>query len=436
MSSFRLRFAPSPTGSLHIGGVRTALFNYLYAKSRGGKFIIRIEDTDLERSSEAFEKEILASLAWLGITSDEPPIRQSSNFPLYAGIAESLIARDQAYHAKDGDREAVVFRMPKTRIAFNDLVHGEIAFDASTLEDLVIIKSDKSPTYNFACVVDDHAMGITHVIRGDDHISNTPKQIVLYEALGYAVPAFGHLALICGKDGTPLSKRDGAVSVKAYQEEGYLPSALLNYLAILGWAPEGDREIFLLEELVKAFRIERVNAKAAIFDFEKLAWMNGEHLRLLAPKAYEDLAVEYLKTHSAFAGGFDEALMRKALPLFKERIRTFRDLEKQADYFLKSEIGYEPEAVEKYWKNPGLRGYLVALANALEGLGFDSPPLLEAKTREVAQALGVHARELIHPLRVALTGKCASPGLFELMSALGKETVLCRLHAAIGKLNG
>jgi len=430
MAKIRLRFAPSPTGSLHIGGVRTALFNYLYAKSQGGKFIVRVEDTDRERSTPEFEKEILDSLAWLGLKSDEPPARQSSHFPLYQEIAESLITKDLAYRSKDGEREAIVFRMPKKTIVFKDLVHGDISFDTSTLEDLVLIKSDKSPTYNFACVIDDHEMKITQVIRGDDHISNTPKQIALYEALGYPVPAFGHLPLICGKDGTPLSKRDGAVSVTAYQEAGYLSSALLNYLAILGWAPEGDREIFTLEELVKVFSIEKVNATAVTFDFGKLEWMNGEYIRLMTPEAFADALTEYLKKYGGPQEPSDEKRIGRVAPLFRERVRKLGDFQAQADYCLKKEIEYDPAATAKYWRDPKLSNYLMEIAAACERIDFDQPSLIEENVRQLAQLFGVHARELIHPLRVAITGKTASPGLFELMSALGRETVVERIRRA------
>ncbi|HNV85734.1 MAG TPA: glutamate--tRNA ligase [Candidatus Omnitrophota bacterium] len=430
MAKIRLRFAPSPTGSLHIGGVRTALFNYLYAKSQGGKFIVRIEDTDRERSSPEFEKEILDSLAWLGLKSDDAPVRQSEHFPLYQEIAESLIAKDLAYRSKDGEREAIVFRMPKKTVVFQDLVHGEISFDTSTLEDFVLIKSDKSPAYNFACVVDDHEMKITHVIRGDDHISNTPKQIALYEALGYAVPVFGHLPLIHGKDGTPLSKRDGAVSVSSYRESGYLSPALLNYLAILGWAPEGDREIFSLDELVKLFAIEKVNATPVIFDFEKLEWMNGEYIRQMTPEAFGDVLVEYLGKYAGLRDPSEEKRVRCVASLFRERIRKLSDFAPQAEYCLKKEISYDPAAVSKYWKDPKLSNYLMEIAAACERVDFDQPSLIEESVRELAQLFGVHARELIHPLRVAITGKAASPGLFELMSALGRETVVERIRQA------
>ena len=274
-SAICVRFAPSPTGRLHIGGVRTALFNYLYARQQGGRFVLRIEDTDRERSKPEHEEEILFSLRWLGLEWDGEPIRQSSRLERYREVAEELIAKDLAYEVDVSASEsstqpasvkkAVKFRMPKKSVKFTDIVHDDVTFDSSLWDDLVIMKSDGYPTYHFAVVVDDHDMGITHVIRGDDHLTNTPKHILLYLALGWKPPKYAHLPLIMGTDGTPLSKRHGAVAASDYRAEGYLPQATLNYLALLGWGPEGNEEIFSLPQLVKKFSMKRITKSNSRF---------------------------------------------------------------------------------------------------------------------------------------------------------------------------
>lgn len=430
MSGIRVRFAPSPTGYLHIGGVRTALFNYLFARSLGGEFYLRIEDTDRERSKPEFETEILRSLEWLSFRYDGPIIRQSERFERYREIAEGLVAQGKAVISTEKGGRAIVYKIPHTRIKFPDLVHGDIEFDTSTFEDLVLIKSDGSPAYNFACVVDDHDMQITHVIRGDDHISNTPKQILLYQALNYPLPKFGHLPLIVGQDGAPLSKRHGAVSLRVYQEEGFLPEALMNYLALLGWSPGDNREIFSLEELIAKFSMEGVNSKSACFDNEKLRWLNGEHLRALEAVVYQSRLAGFVKEFGSAEVRPDEKLILKAAVLFKDRIKTFKEFAEQADYFFKPVPVFDPAAVKKSWKDEKSKEYLEALARGLEKSDFEDILLLEKITRDTASALGVSAGAIIHPLRVALTGKSVSPGIFELMTALGKEQVLERIKYA------
>lgn len=427
MSEIRVRFAPSPTGSLHIGSVRTTLFNYLFARSQKAKMLLRIEDTDRERSLPEYEQNIYRDLSWLGLDYDEKPVRQSDDFSYYLKLAETLIAQGKAYRKTAEGKEAVYFRAAKKKVSFNDLIHGPIEFDTEMFDDLVIIKSDGSPTYHFGCVADDHRMGITHVIRGDDHISNTPKQILLYEGLGYAVPQFAHLPLILGNDGAPLSKRHGSVSITAFKEEGFLPQALLNFIALLGWCPEGDREIFSLAELVERFQISKVNQTAAAFNHEKLQWMNGEYIKVLPRENYLEKLLEYVKTYYP---QYAESEVRRAAPLFQERIRTFRDFVELAEYFLKEEIIFDPEAVAKHWSESGTPGVLREMQEVLAGADFSDVAGLEAAIRGLAAKLGVKAGNLIHPLRVAVTGKKMSPGVFELISALGKERVLRRLEIA------
>lgn len=431
MFQVRVRFAPSPTGYLHIGSVRTALFNYLYAKSQRGVFLLRIEDTDLERSRPEYETEIMKSMEWLGFQIEEEVLRQSSHFELYLEMAGKLVKEEKAFVSTEKGGRAIVLKMPKTRVKFHDLVHGTIEFDTTVFEDLVLIKSDGSPTYNFACVIDDHAMKISHVIRGDDHISNTPKQIVLYEAMDYPLPTFAHLPLIVGKDGSPLSKRHGDVSLRAYQEEGFLPQALLNYLALLGWSSGDDQEIFSVEELVRKFSMNRVNSKSACFDNEKLQWLNAEHLRALDDKTYETELVRFLRKYHGFQEGLDEALICRAAKLFRGRIKTFKEFVEQADYFFRKDLSFDSLAIRKYWKDERVKDHLVKLSAAFEPMEFRDASLIETKTRALASELGLPAGALIHPMRVALTGRSVSPGLFDLMMALGKDLVLSRLRYTI-----
>ena len=444
----RVRFAPSPTGYLHIGGVRTALFNYLFAKSCGGLFFLRIEDTDRERSKPEFETEILRSMEWLEFICDGSVVRQSERFDHYRETAERLVAEGKAAVSMEkGGRaslnmprvaagsgrpdragRAIVYKTPAERIKFDDLVHGDIEFDTATFEDLVLIKSDGSPAYNFACVVDDHDMQITHVIRGDDHISNTPKQILLYQLLGYEIPRFGHLPLIVGQDGAPLSKRHGAVSLRAFQEEGFLPEAMLNYLALLGWSSGDDREIYGLRELTEKFSMQGVNSKSACFDMEKLRWLNGEHLRALPEAVYQVRLADFIKNFAAFEITPSADRLARAAVLLKDRIKTFREFTAQADYFFKTVPDFDPAAVKKSWKDEKSKDYLGKLGEALEPCDFQDPAVLEKITRDTAAVLGVSAGALIHPLRVSLTGRSVSPGIFELMAALGKEISLERIH--------
>ena len=428
----RVRFAPSPTGYLHIGGVRTALFNYLFAKSCGGLFFLRIEDTDRERSKPEFETEILRSMEWLEFICDGSVVRQSERFDHYRETAERLVSEGKAAVSTEKGGRAIVYKTPAERVKFDDLVHGDIEFDTATFEDLVLIKSDGSPAYNFACVVDDHDMQITHVIRGDDHISNTPKQILLYQLLGYEIPRFGHLPLIVGQDGAPLSKRHGAVSLRAFQEEGFLPAAMLNYLALLGWSSGDDREIYGLRELTEKFSMQGVNSKSACFDMEKLRWLNGEHLRALPEAVYQVRLADFIKNFAAFEITPSADRLARAAVLLKDRIKTFREFTAQADYFFKTVPDFDPAAVKKSWKDEKSKDYLGKLGEALEPCDFQNPAALEKITRDTAAALGVSAGALIHPLRVSLTGRSVSPGIFELMAALGKEISLERIYYATG----
>jgi glutamyl-tRNA synthetase len=423
-SQIRVRFAPSPTGSLHIGGVRTALFNYLFARKEGGIFLLRIEDTDQARSEKKYEDEILDSLRWLGLDWDEEVIHQSHRIQIYQEAVQKLLRSGHAYEHNENGRIAIKLRIPQKEISFEDRVHGTIQFDGNELGDFVIQKSDGFPTYHLACVVDDDAQRVTHVIRGDDHISNTPRQIAIYDALGYALPKFAHLPLVFGADKSPLSKRHGEVSLLRYREEGFLPQALLNYLALLGWSAGNNREFFKLEDLTREFDFKQVGKTNACFDERKLKWLNGEHLKGLDEDSF----------CSAVSLFFNKDLenareLISIAKLYRSRISVLSDLKKQADYFFREDIQFDPVAVKKHLSKEDTKTLLGQWRATLSERGdFSSEKALEACLRETAEKLGVSASKLIHPTRVAVSGKAVTPGIFEVLQLLGKERVLRRLE--------
>jgi glutamyl-tRNA synthetase len=467
-SSVRVRFAPSPTGYLHVGGARTALFNWLFARQHGGVFVLRIEDTDRERSSEAMTAAILEGMAWLGLDWDEGPFHQADGLErhrrdalrlLEAGVAyrcfctaEELEKRraahpggaeafrydrtcmgvpatDSARRASAGEPHTLRFRVPAGTTAWLDAVHGAITFDNADIEDFIILRTDRSPIYNMAVVSDDAEMRISHVIRGDDHISNTPKQIMLYRALGATEPAFAHVPMILGPDGRRLSKRHGATAVGEYHNQGILPDALFNFLALLGWSPGTEEELFSREDLIRRFTLDGINRKSAIFDTRKLEWMNG---RYLAGASSEDLGAVLSAALETEPHGHPPEWWVRLAELLKIRARTVQEMIEQARPFACDDIDYDTAAVAKHWKD-GL-----TVAARLERLLADfttltdwAEPALEECLRRRAEAEGVGAGKLIHPLRVALTGAGASPGIFEVAALLGRERVLERIGQAI-----
>ncbi len=344
----RVRFAPSPTGYLHIGGARTALFNWLYARAKSGKFILRIEDTDRQRSKKEFVDEILDSLNWLGFKWDEI-YYQSQRMAIYKERALRLLKENKAYIEKSQDKgEAIIYKISPRTIKINDLIRGEIEFDTSVIKDQVLIKSDGTPTYNFACVVDDADLNITHVIRGDDHISNTPKQVLLYEALGFKIPEFAHLPLILGESGR-LSKRTGAVAISDYRKSGYLPQALVNYLLLLSWSPGDDREVIDIEEAVKLFDIKNVNKTAASFDKKKLKWMNNQYIKKEDPKKLMELLVPLLAEKGFIdKDNFDSNYLISLIKLFQERLSVLEDFPDWADFFFVKDLKIDPAAEKKF----------------------------------------------------------------------------------------
>lgn len=423
----RVRFAPSPTGNLHIGGARTALFNWLFSQSQKGKFVLRIEDTDKERSKKEFVDEILFSLKWLGFNWDEL-YYQSERFDKYRQYADKLLKAGLAYIEKSPEgKEAVIFKVSSQKIKVNDLIRGQIEFDSSLIKDQVLIKSDGTPTYNFACVVDDAEMNITHIIRGDDHISNTPKQVLFYEALGFPLPNFAHLPLIMGMDGGRLSKRTGATAISDYRKMGYLPEALVNYLLLLSWAPGGNREIVNLHEAIELFDIKNVNKTAATFDLKKLDWMNNQYLKNADPqKLLEELRP--LLVEKGYIGDkeFDREYVLGLIKLFQPRLAHLNDFIDWADFFFIEEIKIDPVAQEKFLSKDLSKEFKFFITE-LEGLSNFSVENIEKSFRDLVAKLNIEAKVLIHPLRVALTGKTIGPGLFELVYYLGLERTKRRL---------
>ncbi|MFC1576553.1 glutamate--tRNA ligase [Candidatus Omnitrophota bacterium] len=424
----RVRFAPSPTGYLHLGSARTALFNWLYARHVGGKFILRIEDTDRVRSKKEFLEEILEDLKWLGVDWDEGPIFQSERIDLYKKHAQTVLEKGLAY--KEGD--AIIFKVPKGKIVkIKDIVHGEIEFNTDEIKDQVLIKSDGLPAYNFACVVDDNDLNITHTIRGDDHISNTPKQVLLYEALGFALPQFAHMPLMMGKDGAKLSKRHAAVAVFEYKKEGFLPEALSNYLILLGWSPpEEGKEILSLEEAKNSFKIEDISGVQARFDIDKLKWINGEYIR---SKSTEDLA-SMLKPLINAKTAPDDGYLEKVVDLYKPRLKTLLEFPQIAASFFTDDFAIDEDAKkksDKHLKDPKTKEAFAEFGKDLGKLEEFTAGTIETLCRSVAEKCGVKPAAIIHPSRAAISGRTTGAGLFEMMEVLGKEKVVTRLGKSV-----
>ena len=426
----RVRFAPSPTGFLHIGSARSALFNWLFARHEKGKFLLRVEDTDSARSKDEFLEEILASLKWLGMDWDEEPLRQSGRIDIYKEAARKLLEGGRAYK----DEGAVRFHMPAEDVKVSDITRGEIEFSAKVLKDEVLIKSDGFPTYNFACVIDDSAMNISHVIRGDDHISNTPKQIAIYKALGLKVPKFAHIPLIMGPDGGRLSKRHGATSIMEYKKQGYLPEALVNFLALMGWSPGDNREILSREELVKEFTLDKVNKTSAIFGIDKLNWLNGQYIKEKDSKELLRALIPVLKEKEIIKEDFDREKLLNLVELYKVRMRTLADFSGHIKVFYSDDIDYDEAGVKKHLKKEGAKRILAAWRDELAGLDPFDKDSLEKSCRGMAEKMGVKPAALIHPARMAISGRTVGAGLFEMMEVMGREVVIKRLDYTVSNL--
>jgi glutamyl-tRNA synthetase len=421
----KVRFAPSPTGFLHLGSARTALFNWLYARHTDGKFLLRIEDTDKVRSEKKFLDEILEDLKWLGMDWDEEPIYQSQRFEAYREKAEELLAKGKAYR----EGEAIIFKLEKGRnIEFDDLIHGKITTNTDTIKDQVMIKSDGSPTYNFSCVIDDISLEITHVLRGDDHISNTPKQMLFYEALELTPPKFGHMPLILGPDGAKLSKRHGGVSVEEYKREGFLPEALANYLILLGWFPGEDHEILSLEEAVNLFDIDDMSDVQAKFDIQKLRWLNGEYIMKKKSEELLLLLKEHLLAAKTDISEVNDDFLLKLIDLYKIRMKALSEFVELTECFFKDDFTMDEKGQKKFLDKEGNKENIRIFADGLEGLEDFSHENIEKICRDIAEERSLKAAQIIHPTRLAISGKTKGAGLFEMMELLGKAKVLERMR--------
>ncbi len=424
----RLRFAPSPTGYLHVGGARTALFNWLYARHHGGVFILRIEDTDVERSQAEMVTGILDGLRWLGIDWDEgpevggphAPYYQSQRLDRYRAAAKQLLDSGQAYE----DDGAIRFKVPPGKTTFADSVHGPIEFDNEHIENFVILRSDTHPTYHLSVVVDDIDMEITHVVRGDDHISNTPKQVLLYNAFGRTPPAFAHVPLIMGADKQRLSKRHGATSVMEYEKLGYLPEAMVNFLALLGWGTGSNDELLTKDELIQRFNLEGISGGNAVFNTEKLDWFNHQYLLKLSDAEL----IARLKLEG------DPAWLARVLALLRPRCKKLTEFRDQIAPFFVDPTSYDAEGVKKHLSAPGIAAHLAALKDAYAAVSPFDEATLEQTLRALAETRGLKAATLIHGTRLAMTGRMVSPGLFEMLVLLGRERVVARLDALRGCL--
>jgi len=469
----RVRFAPSPTGYLHIGGARTALFNWFFARQRQGQFILRIEDTDRLRSTKESIATIINGLSWLGLDWDGKIYFQTQRLELYREYAQKLLAVGDAYYCyctpeelqqrreealrekrppkydgrcrhltneqkvayeKEGRKAVIRFKTPSDGTTeFTDEIRGKVVFENNLLEDFVILKADGMPTYNFAVVIDDTLLEISHVIRGEDHISNTPRQILLYNALGFALPRFAHLPMILGPDGTRLSKRHGATAVEEYQRQGYLPEALVNYLALLGWATEESQQIFTKNELIEKFSLERCTKSAAIFDPPKLLWMNGVYIRKVPLKTLTEMVIPWVEDKGLLERGpspEQREYLEKAVGLEQERAKLLSEFPYLVEIFLRQAVKYEPEALADLKKRDTSLSFLQEVTELLKKVEPFTAQKLETTVREFAKAKGLKTAAVFHPLRIFVSGRTKGPGLFELLELVGKKRVLARLEKA------
>jgi len=465
MNQIITRFPPSPTGYLHVGGARTAIFNWLYARHMNGKFVLRIEDTDVKRSTQASVDAIFEALEWLGIDWDAGPYFQSQRFDIYRDYTRKLIESGHAYYCTCSPEEIEAMRQKAMAVGgkprydgtcrekglkksatavvrfkaplsgttvVEDVIKGNIVFQNDELDDFVICRSDGTPTYNFVVVVDDITMGINTIIRGDDHVMNTPKQILLYRALGSALPTFGHVPMVLGSDRSRLSKRHGAMSVTAYRDMGYLPEALLNYLVRLGWS-YGDQEFFTREELIRVFDIQNIGRSAGVFDLEKLQAINADHIQAASPDKLAAPLEPFLKKLGLEVDAGPDII--KVIETLQPRSKTLEEMAQQAGFYYQNDITFEEKAAQKFLKPAALEPLRLLAAKLAAAADF-SEKGLESVFLAVMDETGFKLGKIAQPVRVALTGRTASPGIFEIISILGKDRVLQRLEKAIGFIEG
>ena len=461
----RVRFAPSPTGYLHIGGVRTALFNWLFARHHKGKFILRIEDTDSSRSTDESIDEIIASMNWLGLDYDEGPFRQTDRQSIYKQKVDQLLSENKAYPcfctAEELDQKrkkaqanglkpkydgtcrkrsdkpegipfVIRFKVPQEdSVTIKDLLRGNVVFQKEELDDLIILRSDGTPTYNFVVVVDDADMAITHVIRGDDHLSNTPIQVLLYDALGLPRPEFAHISMILGADKTRLSKRHGATSVLAYRDMGYLPGALINYLARLGWS-HGDQEIFTQEEMTQYFSLENITTSAAVFNPEKLQWLNQQYIQNADPIELATQLEPFLIKEGLLAEqhGLTKESIAKPIPSLNQRAQTLIEMAQKSTFYFQKELSFDEKARNKFL-NKDIKPHIEKLIMSINNMSALEHDSLESLFKKIAEEAELKLGKLAQPVRVALTGGTASPGIYEVILLLGKSTTLHRLKEAV-----
>ncbi len=477
VNEVRVRMAPSPTGFFHVGSARTALYNWLFAQHNKGKFILRVEDTDVERSSEEMIKVILDGLTWLGLNWDEGPFYQSKRLKIYEKYAEKLINKNCAYYcycdpeelekekeeayknkkdwhydrrclnlsaANRAEKEksqvprAVRFLVPDHAVIFNDIVLGQIKREAPDIEDFVILRHNNRPTYNLACVVDDYEMGISHVIRAADHITNTPKQVLLYEALRLSMPEFAHLPLILGEDKKKLSKRHGAVSLMTYRDQGFMSEAMVNFLALLGWSPGDDREIMSITELIDRFSLERINPANAVFDIKKLEWMNGQYIYKLTDEELLERLNPYIVNLGLLKAEVFKSRRSWLLKLthaVKKRLKLLSDIDKVGRYFFLDDFEYDTNTLNKHLNDRTVALIKKFLPDMQNIETFDAQSI-EHTLRNFAANNNVEAREIIHPLRVFITGKQGGPGFFETLELIGKDRCNERIRRILSEHRG
>ncbi|AGB18758.1 glutamate--tRNA ligase [Thermoanaerobacterium thermosaccharolyticum] len=471
MRDVRVRFAPSPTGNLHIGGARTALFNWLFARHNNGKMILRVDDTDLERSTGDSMKAIIDGLKWLGIDWDEGPIYQSKRLDLYKNYADKLVKEDKAYYCfctkeeldemrkeaqktgkppmysgkcrnlpadevkkymDEGKKYVVRLKVPKEgKTTVHDIIRGDVEFDNSTFDDFIIMKSDNMPTYNFATVIDDYDLKISHIIRGEEHLSNTPKQILIYDALGFEKPSFAHVSMILAPDRSKLSKRHGATSVQEFRDLGYLPEAIINYITLLGWIPSDGEEVFSSEKSISEFTLDRVSKNPAIYDTKKLTWLNGIYIRDCDIDRLTKEVIPFLINKGLIGDNYDYDYIKKVVSAVREREKTLNEIAEAMSYYFNDEFDYDEKGVKKYFEKDGVDNILKEAIEVLDKVDDFNLVETEKAYRDLIEKLDIKSGDLFHPTRLAISGRTFGPGLFNIMELLGKKKTIERIKKAI-----
>ncbi|MFU0783286.1 MAG: glutamate--tRNA ligase [Thermoanaerobacterium thermosaccharolyticum] len=471
MRDVRVRFAPSPTGNLHIGGARTALFNWLFARHNNGKMILRVDDTDLERSTGDSMKAIIDGLKWLGIDWDEGPIYQSKRLDLYKNYADKLVKEGKAYYCfctkeeldemrkeaqkagkppmysrkcrnlsadevkkymDEGKKYVVRLKVPKEgKTTVHDIIRGDVEFDNSTFDDFIIMKSDNMPTYNFATVIDDYDLKISHIIRGEEHLSNTPKQILIYDALGFEKPNFAHVSMILAPDRSKLSKRHGATSVQEFRDLGYLPEAIINYITLLGWIPSDGEEVFSTEKSISEFTLDRVSKNPAIYDTKKLTWLNGIYIRDCDIDRLTKEVIPFLINKGLIGDNYDYDYIKKVVSAVREREKTLNEIAEAMSYYFNDEFDYDEKGVKKYFEKDGVDNILKEAIEVLDKVDDFNLVETEKAYRDLIEKLDIKSGDLFHPTRLAISGRTFGPGLFDIMELLGKKKTIERIKKAI-----